>query len=89
MQLLIKRILIIGFGWAFIFLGIIGLFLPILQGILFLLIGLGLLSTDSRTARMILIKLRRRFPGLSRKLKQAEKRARRIFARVGENKGSM
>jgi uncharacterized protein len=79
MPVLVKRFLVLGFGWAFILLGILGLFLPILQGILFLLIGLALLSSESRTARGILVKLRRRFPKLSRAMTQAEKRARRMF----------
>ena len=35
-----KRILLLMVGWSFILLGIAGLFLPILQGVLFLLIGL-------------------------------------------------
>ncbi len=49
-------------GWFFIVLGIAGLFLPILQGILFLLIGLFLLSKKSLWARTILNKLRYRYP---------------------------
>jgi uncharacterized membrane protein YbaN (DUF454 family) len=86
MPVLVKRILILGFGWGFILLGIVGLFLPILQGILFLLIGLALLSTESRAARGILLKLRRRFPNLSRRLDQAERRARAIIPRFNKRK---
>ena len=41
-----KRILLLIVGWAFILLGIIGLFLPVLQGVLFLLIGLMILSGE-------------------------------------------
>ena len=40
----VKRVFILALGWTFIVLGILGLFLPILQGILFLLIGFILLS---------------------------------------------
>ena len=43
----VKRYAILILGWVFIFLGILGLFLPILQGILFLTIGLILLSRES------------------------------------------
>jgi uncharacterized membrane protein YbaN (DUF454 family) len=88
MAVLVRRILVLGFGWGFILLGIAGLFLPILQGILFLLIGLALLSTESRTARAILVKLRRRFPKLARKMDEAEKRARGMFSRFSRRKGS-
>jgi uncharacterized membrane protein YbaN (DUF454 family) len=45
-------------GVAFILLGIAGLFLPFLQGILFLVIGLSLLSTESERARRLLEKLK-------------------------------
>ena len=34
----VKRILVLIVGWAFILLGVVGLFLPILQGILFIAI---------------------------------------------------
>lgn len=88
MPVLVKRILVLGVGWGFILLGIVGLFLPILQGVLFLLVGLAILSTESRFARGALVKLRRRFPNLSRKLDRAEKRARALFARFKSRKGS-
>jgi uncharacterized protein len=87
MPILVRRILVLGVGWGFILLGIVGLFLPILQGILFLLVGLAILSTESRFARGILVKLRRRFPNLARRLDAAEKRARGMFARFNRNKG--
>lgn len=51
-------------GWAFVVLGIIGLFLPVLQGILFLLIGLVILSKEYQWARNVISYLRRRFPKL-------------------------
>lgn len=40
-------------------LGVVGLFLPFLQGILFLIIGLTLLSSESDRARRLLAWLRR------------------------------
>ena len=64
MARLAKRIAILALGWVFILFGIVGLFLPILQGFLFLLIGLALLSSESKTARRILERLRARYPGL-------------------------
>jgi uncharacterized protein len=42
-----KRLGVLIAGWFFIVLGILGLFLPILQGILFLVIGAYLLSSES------------------------------------------
>lgn len=63
-------------GWTFILLGIAGLFLPILQGILFLLIGLSLLSTVSPRAGRLLMRVKERFPRLHGKLEEAKVKAR-------------
>jgi uncharacterized membrane protein YbaN (DUF454 family) len=49
-------------GWFFIVLGILGLFLPFLQGILFILIGLTILSSRSETIRRFLRHLEERYP---------------------------
>jgi len=45
-------------GWGFILLGIAGLFLPVLQGILFLAIGVKLVGRRSRALRWILVHLK-------------------------------
>jgi uncharacterized protein len=49
-------------GWLFIFLGIIGIFLPILQGILFLVIGLMLLAPHYAFAQSLLHKAESKYP---------------------------
>ncbi|HLK34110.1 MAG TPA: PGPGW domain-containing protein [Terriglobales bacterium] len=78
-----KRIAVLLLGWAFILLGIAGLFLPILQGILFLLIGLVILSTEYVWAHKLLQRLRSRFPGVARRADEASVRAaswmRKVF----------
>ncbi len=65
----VKRIVVLILGWIFIVLGVIGLFLPVLQGVLFLLAGLYLLSRESIIARRLLNWLRQRYPALDRKVK--------------------
>ncbi|TCW37641.1 putative transmembrane protein PGPGW [Laceyella sacchari] len=61
-----KRMLLYNiFGWFFLILGVLGLFLPFLQGILFLLIGLYLLSKSSPWAKRWLERLKSRYPKLS------------------------
>ena len=45
-------------GWALLVLGVIGLFLPFLQGILLIASGLAILSTESRWAKNLLERLR-------------------------------
>ncbi len=60
-----KRIKSIGMvivGWFFVLLGIIGLFLPILQGVLFIMIGLAILSSRSELIKRFLERLEERFP---------------------------
>ncbi|MEE2993392.1 MAG: PGPGW domain-containing protein [Gemmatimonadota bacterium] len=49
-------------GWMFIILGILGLFLPLLQGILFIVIGLTILSSRYDFAQNLLLKAERKFP---------------------------
>jgi uncharacterized protein len=70
-----KRLLGLAAGWSFIALGVLGLFLPFLQGLLFLLIGITILSAEYVWARRLLQKLRERFPSLSSRLDTAKTRA--------------
>jgi len=70
-----KRLLILIAGWFFIFLGILGLFLPILQGILFLAIGSYLLSLESPWVRRKMLQMQRRYPKLGATLDEARDRA--------------
>ena len=46
----LKRIALLALGWLFVIFGIAGLFLPLLQGVLFLLIGLLILAKEYRWA---------------------------------------
>jgi|1185.fasta_scaffold849621_2 hypothetical protein len=68
----VRRILILSAGWLFIALGVLGLFLPFLQGVLFLMIGFYLLSLESARARLLRRRLRVRYPGLGSKFDQAK-----------------
>jgi len=45
-------------GWFFIFLGIIGLFLPLLQGVLFIVIGIALVGRRNWLLRWIVVHLK-------------------------------
>jgi len=49
-------------GWFFVGLGILGLFLPFLQGVLFLMIGLAILSTRSEKVKGLLKYFETRYP---------------------------
>ena len=69
-------------GCGFLLLGMVGLFLPILQGILFLLIGLVILSSEYVWAHSLLTKLRKRFPKISAHVHDASEKARSWVNRI-------
>jgi uncharacterized protein len=77
-----KGWLILIAGWGFVALGVVGLFLPFLQGVLFLLVGISILSLEYAWARRLLQKLRERFPGLSERLDAANARAHAWLKRI-------
>ncbi len=71
----LKRLGVLVLGWGFILVGLIGLFLPIIQGILCLLIGLFILSTEYAWAHHLLQKLKARFPRIAVHFDRARERA--------------
>ncbi len=76
-----KRVVVLIVGWAFIVLGIAGLFLPVLQGILFLLIGLIILSSEYAWAHKLLKRAVHHFPSLEKHLDSARLRAEAWMAK--------
>jgi uncharacterized protein len=79
---LTKRVLVLIAGWGFILLGIVGLFLPVLQGVLFLLVGLIILSSEYVWAHHWLAKLRQRFPKIGRTADRATEKAAAWLRRI-------
>jgi len=77
-----KRILILVVGWIFILLGIAGLFLPILQGVLFIVLGLIILSSEYVWAHHLLRRLKERFPKVGRVADEASEKARAWLQRL-------
>ena len=76
-----RHYVMLALGWVFIFLGILGLFLPILQGILFLAIGMVILSRRSPRVRLLIRRLAKRYPAFGRALIEARGRAERLRQR--------
>ena len=77
-----KRYIVLGLGWFFVVLGVLGIFLPVLQGILFLLIGFILLSRESAWVQHQLEKLKTRYPKFAEKYDEAEVRAERLWQKI-------
>jgi uncharacterized membrane protein YbaN (DUF454 family) len=69
-------------GWGFILLGIAGLFLPVLQGILFLFIGLLILSSEYVWAHRLLTNLRERYPTVTQRAHAASVALRAVIQRI-------
>lgn len=63
-------------GWGFLLLGVAGLFLPVLQGWLFIGLGALLLSPDVRFFRRLLEWIERRSPLLKRAIRKMQKELR-------------
>ncbi len=77
----IKRMVVLVIGWLLIAFGVVGLFLPILQGVLFIMLGLLVLSGESETAHRWLQRGRQRYPKIDAKLKHWGMWWRRRFGR--------
>lgn len=73
------RMLVLTAGWLLILIGIAGIFLPVLQGGLSLVLGFALLSIASQTVHLWLRRLMGRWPGAWKRL---EKFRRRLHARI-------
>ncbi len=58
-------------GWTFIGLGILGLFLPILQGVLFLCIGVLLLAEDLPIFQRFVHKVESKWPRIRHPIRKA------------------
>ncbi len=82
----LKRILVLITGWLFLLLGVAGLFLPILQGVLFILIGLIILSSEYVWAHHLLKKLKERFPRVASVADRASEKANAWMQRFSGNR---
>jgi uncharacterized membrane protein YbaN (DUF454 family) len=77
----VKRIVVLVIGWALVAFGVVGLFLPVLQGVLFILLGLYVLSRESESARRWLRRGRARYPKVDAKLREWGQWWRQRFGR--------
>jgi uncharacterized protein len=67
---MVKRLVLLTTGWVAVTVGVAGLFLPVVPGILPLLAGLWILSSEYHWARRWRIKLTERFPEATKKLQR-------------------
>lgn len=76
------RFLTLGVGYGFLGLGVLGLFLPILQGVLFLAIGLIILSRHAAWAERLILRLKSRYPRAGHVFTRAEVTVERLLHRL-------
>ena len=73
----------LGLGYGFIGLGVLGLFLPVLQGVLFLAVGFIILSRHAPWAERLLARIKARYPRVETTLAKAENLAERWGQKLG------
>lgn len=66
-----RKVLIHAVGWTFILIGIAGLVLPVLQGFLFIIVGLLILSKELPWADRLIQKLKAKSPKFGGMIDQA------------------
>lgn len=76
------RLAMLGLGYGFLALGVVGLFLPILQGGLFIAVGLLILSRHASWAERMLTRLKSRYPAFAKTVVAAEEFAQRWMDRI-------
>ncbi len=72
----LKRLLLRFLGYGLLVLGVVGLFLPVLQGGLFLILGLVVLAVEKPWAERLLERLEQRYPKLEGRITKAREKAR-------------
>ena len=77
-----KRLFTLAAGWGFIFVGIIGILLPVMPGIIFLIIGAYVLSLESFWLASKLDKIAHKYPKFAKINCNARVRARQILNRI-------
>ena len=77
-----KRAIVFIIGLLLVFLGVLGLFLPFLQGILFIVLGLFLLSIFSPTLREAIERQTRKFPKVHAQVVKVQQFVDRIIGEV-------
>jgi uncharacterized membrane protein YbaN (DUF454 family) len=77
-----SRLAMLTIGYGFLGLGVLGLFLPFLQGVLFLAIGLIVLSRHAAWAERLLARLKARYPRAGNMFVRAEVMAERWLHRI-------
>lgn len=79
------KVVSIAIGWLLVLLGVVGLFLPVLQGGLSLALGFALLSISSQWVHLRLRGMMGRWPAIWRRM---ERLRRRLHGWLHRNAGS-
>ncbi len=69
---IVRTILLQAIGYLFLLLGVLGMVLPVLQGFLFLAVGMIILAKTAPWAKRLLDRFRKRHPRVGALIDQAE-----------------
>lgn len=75
----VRRVTFDAFGWATVATGVVGVFLPILPGVLFLVIGFYFLSVHDERYGTLLRKYLHKYPTLASRLERLDRFVKRTF----------
>lgn len=78
----VKKIFVITIGSIFILFGLLGLFLPFLQGILFLIIGFFIMSFCFPRVRLFINEHTKKYPRISPIIEKVEKWMTKIIGEI-------
>lgn len=76
------RVTVLGAGWFLVLFGLVGMFLPVVQGALSLILGLALLSAASQTVHLKLRSLFGRWPQTWKRLERLRRRLHGWLSRL-------
>ena len=82
---LMKTVLLQALGYIFLVLGVLGMVLPVLQGFLFLAIGLIILAKTAPWAERLLQRFREKYPGAGALIDKAEAKVEEWGQEAGQN----
>jgi hypothetical protein len=74
-------------GWPLLLIGVVGLFLPFLQGILFIVIALTILAPEVPAFRRLITALRKRYPGVFEKAAEMKESLQKRFGQPRTGSG--
>lgn len=82
-----RKVIIHAVGWTFILIGVAGLVLPVLQGVLFICVGLLILAQEVPWAERLLARIKKKYPKVGNVLEGATLYMQNELSRIRTERG--